>query len=148
MYPFNKNIIILKQADGEFILAGGNTKYINIYDVQNRILVKKYLLTSSRSYKGTLDKYSTRDIKDGINMKEIDDSDDSEYDERKDQILPGSKKPTNMKRNAKLKIECRSVKFSPNGSCWACASSEGLHIYSGSQTQYFTPYELDENISI
>ena len=53
-----------------------------------------------------------------------------------------------MKRNAKLKIECRSVKFSPNGTCWACVSSEGLHVFSADVNQYFTPYELDENISI
>ncbi len=59
-------------------------------------------------------------------MDEIDDSDDSDYNERKDQVLPGAKKPNNMKRNAQLKIECKNVKFCPNGSCWACATTEGV----------------------
>jgi hypothetical protein len=31
-------------------------------------MVKKYILTSSRSYKGTLDKLNSKDIKDGVNV--------------------------------------------------------------------------------
>ncbi len=28
-------------ADGEYILAGGNSKYVNFYDISTRILLKK-----------------------------------------------------------------------------------------------------------
>ena len=35
----------------------------------------------------------------------LDNSDDSEYEERKDNILPGAKRPEYMKPSSKLKIE-------------------------------------------
>ena len=81
---------------------------------------------------------------------------------RKDSVLPGSKHPNYMKRNIKLTIELisfiicfiikfcyrvKGVKFSPNGQSWGAATTEGVSIFSSNETQYFNPYELNENIS-
>jgi len=42
-------------ADGSAILAGGNSKYVCIYDVRSRILLKKFQTTHNRSLDGVLD---------------------------------------------------------------------------------------------
>ena len=38
-------------------------------------------------------------------------------------MLPGAKKIELTKRNKKMKIEIKSVKFSPNGKFWGAAST-------------------------
>ena len=44
--------------------------------------------------------------------------------------MPGAKKLDSTKRNKKLKMEVRTVKFSQNNKFWAAATPEGLHIFS------------------
>ena len=92
-------------ADGDYILVGGNSKYICLYELRHRVLLKKYILSNNRSLDGMLNKLSTKNIKDGVNVNEIDDGFESDLEERKDNILPGAKRPDNMKRNSKLRIE-------------------------------------------
>lgn len=36
-------------ADGEYVLAGGKSKYVCIYEVRGKTLVRKYALTQNRS---------------------------------------------------------------------------------------------------
>ena len=70
-------------------------------------------------------------------INEIDLSDASDYEvpkyifkDRKDLVLPGAKKIELTKRNKKIKVEVKSVKFSPDGKFWGAATTEGLHLYS------------------
>jgi len=70
-----------------------------------RILLKKFLATNNRSLDGIMDKLNSKNIKDGQILDADEQASDSDIEERKDNILPGSKKPNYMKRNAKLKIE-------------------------------------------
>ncbi|GAX22659.1 periodic tryptophan protein 2 [Fistulifera solaris] len=42
-------------ADGSFILAGGNSKYVCIYELSQQILLKKFQVTFNRSLDGVLD---------------------------------------------------------------------------------------------
>merc|ERR1711907_670211 len=42
-------------ADGSFILAGGNSKYVCIYEVSQQILLKKFQVTHNRNLDGVLD---------------------------------------------------------------------------------------------
>ena len=67
-------------ADGEYILAGGNSKYVNLYDIKTRLLMKKYLLTSNRSLDGILKKLNSKGVKDGKVISEINDEDFSDYE--------------------------------------------------------------------
>ena len=96
---------ICYSADGNYILAGGNSKYICLYNLRMRILLKKFLATNNRSLDGIMDKLNSKNIKEGQLLDVDDHASDSDIEERKDNILPGSKKPNYMKRNAKLKIE-------------------------------------------
>ena len=45
-------------ADGAFILAGGNSKYVCIYELSQQILLKKFQVTFNRSLDGVLDEVS------------------------------------------------------------------------------------------
>jgi periodic tryptophan protein 2 len=45
-------------ADGTCVLAGGNSKYVCIYEVSQQILLKKFQVTYNRSFDGVLDEVS------------------------------------------------------------------------------------------
>ncbi len=79
---------------------------------------------------------------------EINDHSDSEYEERKDNELPGSKTFDKSKRKLKRRVEARAIRFSPSEDSWIVATSEGLMVYgSRALSALFSPYELDENVS-
>lgn len=46
---------IAYSADGTCLLAGGNSKYVCIYEVSQQILLKKFQVTFNRSLDGVLD---------------------------------------------------------------------------------------------
>ena len=72
-------------ADGDYILAGGNSKYVCLYELRHRIMLKKFALSANRSLDGVLNKLNSKNIKEGVDIvNEVDDFDDSDYEERKD----------------------------------------------------------------
>ena len=84
---------------------------------------------------------------------------DSDLDEDAWQIrnqtdanMPGAKKLNNaqvIKRRTKLAIRIKNIKFSPDGTQFAAATTEGLVIYSlKSDINLFNPVEIDENVTI
>ena len=75
--------------------------------------------------------------------------------------MPGSKKPNNaqvVKRSTKLAVRVKKVEFSPDGTQFACATTEGIVIYSLAsslieqicllENHTFNPYEIDETVTI
>jgi hypothetical protein len=53
-----------------------------------------------------------------------------------DEQMPGSSKMNNakvIKRNTKLAVRVKQVVFSPDGTQFACATTEGLLVYSLAQ---------------
>ena len=84
---------------------------------------------------------------------------DSDLDEDAWQIrnqadanMPGAKKLNNaqvIKRRTKLAIRIKDIKFSPDGTQFAAATTEGLVIYSlKNDINLFNPVEIDENVTI
>ena len=68
-----------------------------------------------------------------------------------DANIPGAKKPNNaqlIKRNTKLAIRVKNVQFSPDGTSFACATTEGLLLYSLKPEDVFNPVEIDETVTI
>lgn len=55
---------------------------MNIYEIKHRILLKKYVLSNNRSLDGILYKLNNKNIVDNVNLNEIDQFTDSEYEER------------------------------------------------------------------
>ena len=129
-------------------MAGGNTKSICLYELKHRILIKKFQISQNRSLDGILPKLNSKNIKDGINKSEINDFSDSDYEARKDKSLPGARNFDVTKRNVKLRVECRDIKFSPAEDNWIVSCSEGLMVFSQNSKQLFIPTELDENITL
>ena len=46
---------IVYSADGTCLLAGGNSKYVCIYEISQQILLKKFQISFNRSLDGVLD---------------------------------------------------------------------------------------------
>ena len=49
---------ICYSADGSYLLAGGNSKYVCIYEISQQMLLKKFQVTFNRSLDGVLDEVS------------------------------------------------------------------------------------------
>jgi periodic tryptophan protein 2 len=65
------------------------------------------------------------------NIDLIDDGDYSDFEDRKDTSLPGQQKRIDPSdRSTPLKMRVTSVKFSPTGRSFACATTQGLVVYS------------------
>ena len=65
--------------------------------------------------------------------------------------LPGAKTAKNLlQRNTRLAVRIKCVRFSPDGTQFAAATTEGLILYSNKQESeaYFNPFMIDEEVSI
>lgn len=112
-------------------------------------MIKKFSLSSNRSLDGVLNKLNSKNIKEGLDIvNEIDDFDDSDYEERKDKVLPGAKNFDVSKRSMKQPVESRCIRFSPGEENWIVSTSEGVLVFGYPKKAFFSPYELEENISI
>lgn len=141
--------------NGDFVIGGGNSKNICLYDLRHKVLLKRFAITQNRSLDGVLHMLNSKNVKEGgILAHEIDvlDSDLEEDAWANNEVVKGAKLAKNMagKRNTKLAVRIKSLKFSPDGTMIAAATTEGLIIYSN-QLQlgaYFNPYDLDESVTI
>lgn len=129
-------------ADGKYLLAAGQSKYICIYHREEEIIVKKIEVTQNRSFDAVDDFINRRKMtefgnKDLILMRS----------EIYDISLPGSKKGDMASRTFKPEIRVYSIQFSPTGQSFAAASTEGLLIYSLDSGQVFDPFMLEESIT-
>ena len=136
---------ICYSADGVFLLAGGNSKYVCIYHVQQRVLVSRFQISRNVSLDGVLDKLDSRLITDaGLSLAEL------ELDARdkpRQANLPGVQRPDLSKRIKKVPVQTKCVRFSPNGRQWAAAASDGMLLYSLDEFLAFDPFDLDIEIT-
>jgi periodic tryptophan protein 2 len=130
-------------ADGLCILAGGNSKYICIYEVSQQILVKKFQISFNRSLDGILDELNSRKLADGGPIDVNDSGDDADFSAN----LPGSKRGDDGSRKSKVEVITMQVAFSSTGREWAAVSNEGLHVYSLDDDMIFDPIALTEEIT-
>ena len=139
---------------GKYVLGGGNSKNVCVYDLGSRVLIRRFALTQNRQLDGVLTKLNSKNIKEGVLDHEIDsDLSEDAYELRNkaDLTLPGAKRQNNatiIKRNTKLAIRIKMCKFSSDGSQFACATTEGLVIYSLAKDLCFAPFELSEEVTI
>lgn len=131
-------------ADGACLLAGGNSKYVVLYDVREGAMLKKFQISQNLSLDGTEEFLDSRRVTEAGNADLIDDrGEDSELDERIDRTLPGVQHGDLSKRRWKQEARTKCVRFSPTGRAWAAASTEGLLIYSNDDPVVFDPFDLD-----
>lgn len=138
-------------GDGTLLLAGGNSKYVCLYDVQESILLRKFTISENLSLDGTEEFLDSRRINSaGINMDIINDhGDDSDLEDRlaDAKTLPGVMGGDLSKRKWRPMIRTSCVRFAPDGKGWAAASTEGLLLYSNEDLVTFDPFELSMDLT-
>lgn len=140
---------ITYSADGSCVLAGGNSKYICLYDVQSAVLLKKFTVSVNLSLDGTQEYLNSKLLTEGGPRGLIDETGEaSDLEDRLDKTLPGTHRGDVSLRSTRPEVRVPSVAFSPTGRTFCAASTEGLLIYSlDTQTHSFDPVDLDVNIT-
>ena len=130
-------------ADGSAVLAGGNSKFVCLYDVAERQLLRKYALSNNVALDGV------RMHLNSASQTEAGVEEDFLLDEDSDDNLNGAPVSTakgvlrRSERITKLAVRASCVRFSPDGRSWAAASTEGLVIYSIDDALQFDPTGLE-----
>ncbi len=118
-------------ADGACLLAGGQTKYVCIYNVEQKVLLKNFVMSENKSIDGILVKLNSKNMTAGGPLDDDGFPDSSsDVEERLDETMPGSKKLDYSSRRVRPEMRTKHVLFSPTGRAWAAATTEGLIIYS------------------
>jgi periodic tryptophan protein 2 len=135
-------------ADGQCIIAGGNSKYVVIYDARDGVMVKKFQISENLSLDGTEEFLDSRRVTEAGNVDLINDQgDESDLEDRMDVTLPGAQRGDLSKRRYRPEARTKCVRISPTGRAWAAASTEGLLIYSIDDTLTFDPFDLDMELT-
>ncbi|PYH87897.1 WD40 repeat-like protein [Aspergillus ellipticus CBS 707.79] len=135
-------------SDGTCILAGGNSKFICLYDVATGCMVKKYTVSVNTSLDGTQEILNSKNMTEAGPRGLIDETGEaSDHEERVDRALPGAKRGDPGVRTTRPEVRVTSVDFSPTGRAFCAASTEGLLIYSLDSDLVFDPYDLDISIT-
>ncbi|KAK3273321.1 U3 snoRNP protein [Cymbomonas tetramitiformis] len=139
-------------ADGAFLLAGGSSKYVCLYDVSERVLLRRFAMTTSRALDGVLDQLNTKSLTDAGPMELLDtaqsDDDDDSFQAgtssaaaRLKDSLPG----TGSGSVPAARTKC--VRLAPNGRTWAAATTEGVLVYGLDEETMFDPTDLGEDVT-
>ncbi|BFZ60013.1 U3 snoRNP protein [Saitoella coloradoensis] len=135
-------------ADGSCVLAGGNSKYICLYDVATGGLVRKFTVSKNLSFDGTQEFLNSKNLTEAGPVEMIDTTGEAEdLQDRIDRTLPGASRGDMSARRVRPEVRTRAVKFSPTGRSFAAASTEGLLVYSLDDNLLFDPFDLDIDVT-
>lgn len=132
-------------TDGSCLLAGGNSKYICLYSVNSMVLLKKFTVSVNLSVSGTQEFLNSKRLTEAGPEGLLEDG--ASDNERRDDSLPGSKRGDPSARKTLPEIRVTSVGFSPTGSSFCAASTEGLLIYALDTDLQFDPFDLNMEIT-
>ncbi|KAL7434608.1 hypothetical protein ACHAXH_005321 [Discostella pseudostelligera] len=136
---------IAYSADGTCLLAGGNSKYVCIYEISQQILLKKFQISFNRSLDGVLDELHSKNLGDGGPLD--DEHDSADESNELSPHLPGAKRTDDGSRKSRVEVLTMQVAFSPTGREWSTVSGEGLHVYSLDDDMIFDPLALTEAVT-
>ncbi|KNC50531.1 periodic tryptophan protein 2 [Thecamonas trahens ATCC 50062] len=133
-------------ADSTCLLAGGESKYVCIYEVSQQLLIKRFQLSHNRSLDGVLDELNSKYVgQDGWDVEESHQDDKDHLRALRRKAMPGSLKA--VRDTYKFVVACSDISFSPTGRSWAAATPEGLLVYSLDNSVLFDPIDLDVDIT-
>ncbi|KAJ2896170.1 uncharacterized protein MKZ38_005777 [Zalerion maritima] len=138
---------IAYSTDGHCLLAGGNSKYICLYSVLGSTLVKKFTVSVNLALAGTQEFLNSKNMTEAGPLDLVDDE-ASDAEGQKGFRLPGSRRggdPGQRQNSTEVKVS--GLSFSPSGTSFCAASTEGLLIYSVDTDVTFDPYDLDITIT-
>ncbi|CAI6347363.1 unnamed protein product [Macrosiphum euphorbiae] len=133
-------------ADGQFVIAGGQSKNVCIYNVAEGILLKKFEITQNQSFDAVLDVVNRRKMTEFGNIDLIEERETREGGNVKLK-LPGVHKGDLAARTFKPEVNVFDVKFSPTGLSWSAATTEGVLVYSLNNGFIFDPFLLELGIT-
>jgi len=136
-------------ADGSYILAGGNSKYICMYDIGEQVLLRRFQITRNLSLDGVLDFLNSKNMTDAGPLDLIDDE-DSDIEDGIDQQTRGSlgyDLPGSMANRGRPIARTKCVKFAPTGRSFAAATTDGVLLYSVDESFIFDPTDLDIDVT-
>ena len=135
-------------TDGTCVIAGGNSKYICLYDVQSGTLIKKFTVSINLSLDGTQEFLNSRNLTEAGPRGLIDEQGEaSDLEDRIDRPLPGATRGDLSARKTRPEVRVPAVAFSPTGRAFCAASTEGLLVYSLDSVLQFDPFDLDLDIT-
>ena len=139
---------IAYSTDGGCVIAGGNSKYICLYDVQSGTLIKKFTVSINLSLEGTQEFLNSRNLTEAGPRGLIDEQGEaSNVEDRIDRTLPGATRGDLSVRRTQPEVRVPAVAFSPTGRAFCAASTEGLLIYSLDNAIQFDPFDLELDIT-
>ena len=140
---------ICTNPTGEYILACGNSKYACLYDSRQKILLRRFVMTNNRSLEGVLMKLNSKKMGEFGPKDEVDAAASGSDEEKEgEEGLPGAKRPANVKRTTKLAIRGKSIQMAQDGKSFACATTEGVLLYTLFGQEHFAPYKLAADITV
>lgn len=135
-------------TDGSCLLAAGNSKYICLYSVTTMVLLKKFTVSVNLSLSGTQEFLNSKLLTEAGPQGELDGQGEaSDREDRIDTSLPGAKRGDPSSRKSMPEVRVSGVAFSPAGTAFCAASTEGLLIYSLDNTLQFDPFDLNMEIT-
>ncbi|KAI0226931.1 Periodic tryptophan-like protein 2 [Lamellibrachia satsuma] len=132
-------------ADGKNILAGGRSKNVCVYSIQDQILIKKFEITCNLSLDGTQEFLDRRKMTEWGSLSLVDEGEGEEGG--RSISLPGVKKGDYSSRHWKPEVRVSSVRFSPTGREWAATTTEGLLVYSLDHNLVFDPFDFAMDVT-
>ncbi|KAL2493510.1 periodic tryptophan protein 2 [Abeliophyllum distichum] len=136
-------------ADGSYILAGGSSKYICMYDVADQVLLRRFQITHNLSLDGVLDFLNSKNMTEAGPMDLIDDdrSDGEEGVDKQTQNKLGYDLPGSKPNHGRPVIRTKCLRIAPTGRSWAAATTEGVLVYSMDESVMFDPTDLDIDVT-
>ena len=139
---------IAYSTDGSCVIAGGNSKYICLYDVRSGTLIKKFTVSVNLSLDGTQEFLNSRNLTEAGPRGLLDEQGEaSDLEDRIDRTLPGATRGDLSARKTRPEVRVPAVAFSPTGRAFCAASTEGLLVYSLDNALQFDPFDLDLDIT-
>uniref|UniRef100_A0A667Y1P0 PWP2 small subunit processome component n=1 Tax=Myripristis murdjan TaxID=586833 RepID=A0A667Y1P0_9TELE len=132
-------------ADGESVLAGGQSKFVCIYNVKEQILLKKFEISCNLSFDAMEEFLDRRKMTEFGSLALVDEG--AGDGDGVHLSLPGVKRGDMSSRHFKPEIRVSSLRFSPTGRSWAATTTEGLLVYSLDSSLVFDPYDLDLDVT-
>uniref|UniRef100_A0A3P9I1R8 PWP2 small subunit processome component n=1 Tax=Oryzias latipes TaxID=8090 RepID=A0A3P9I1R8_ORYLA len=111
-------------ADGESVLAGGQSKFVCIYNVREQMLMKKFEISCNLSFDAMEEFLDRRKMTEFGSLALVDEG--AGDGDGVNISLPGVRRGDMSSRHFKPEIRVSSLRFSPTGRCRALAWPAGL----------------------
>ncbi len=110
-FHFRKFLSLAYSADGQYLLAAGDSKYICMYSVPDRLLVKRFEITVNMSLEGVQEAHDRRRFAHSAAGRAIREEEEASQGE----LLPGVRADDRSRRRWRPDVRVTSVKLSPTG---------------------------------